>query len=90
MTLLAVPNVSEGRDQDAITAIAKAFGPGLIYYSSDRDHHRAVFTLAGEPGELHQAVLAGAQRGDRAHRPHHPRRACTRAWGSSTSRRSST
>lgn len=61
MTLLAVPNVSEGRDQDAITAIAKAFGPGLIYYSSDWDHHRAVFTLAGKPGELHQAVTSGAQ-----------------------------
>ena len=61
MTLLAVPNVSEGRDQDAITAIAKAFGPGLIYYSSDWDHHRAVFTLAGKPGQLHQAVLEGAK-----------------------------
>jgi glutamate formiminotransferase len=61
MTLLAVPNVSEGRDQDAITAIAKAFGPGLIYYSSDWDHHRAVFTITGDPGTLHQAVIAGAR-----------------------------
>jgi glutamate formiminotransferase / 5-formyltetrahydrofolate cyclo-ligase len=61
MTLLAVPNVSEGRDQDAITAIAKAFGPGLIYYSSDWDHHRAVFTITGHPGRLHEAVLAGAK-----------------------------
>jgi glutamate formiminotransferase len=61
MTLLAVPNVSEGRDQDAITAIAHAFGPGLIYYSSDWDHHRAVFTLAGKPGQLHAAVLNGAK-----------------------------
>jgi glutamate formiminotransferase len=61
MTLLAVPNVSEGRDQDAITAIAKAFGPGLIYYSSDWDHHRAVFTITGKPGDLHQAVIAGAK-----------------------------
>jgi glutamate formiminotransferase len=60
MTLLAVPNVSEGRDQDAITAIARAFGPGLIYYSSDWDHHRAVFTITGKPGQLHQAVIAGA------------------------------
>jgi glutamate formiminotransferase / 5-formyltetrahydrofolate cyclo-ligase len=60
MTLLAVPNVSEGRDQDAITAIAKAFGPGLIYYSSDWDHHRAVFTITGKPGALHQAVIRGA------------------------------
>jgi glutamate formiminotransferase len=61
MTLLAVPNVSEGRDQDAITAIAKAFGRGLIYYSSDWDHHRAVFTITGEPGKLHQAVIDGAR-----------------------------
>jgi glutamate formiminotransferase len=59
--LLAVPNISEGRDQDAIGAIAKAFGPGLIYDSSDWDHHRSVYTLLGEPGQLHQAVLDGAR-----------------------------
>jgi glutamate formiminotransferase len=61
VTLLAVPNVSEGRDQLALNAIAHAFGPGLLYFSSDHDHHRAVFTLAGEPGRLHEAVLAGAK-----------------------------
>jgi glutamate formiminotransferase / 5-formyltetrahydrofolate cyclo-ligase len=61
VTLLAVPNVSEGRDQLAIDAIARAFGPGLIYLSSDYDHHRSVFTLAGAPGTLHGAVLAGAK-----------------------------
>jgi glutamate formiminotransferase / 5-formyltetrahydrofolate cyclo-ligase len=61
VTLLAVPNVSEGRDQLAIEAIAGAFGPGLIYLSSDHDHHRSVFTLAGEPGTLHGAVLDGAR-----------------------------
>ena len=61
MTLLAVPNVSEGRDGQAIDAIARAFGPGLIHVSSDRDHHRSVFTLAGAPGALHGAVLAGAR-----------------------------
>jgi glutamate formiminotransferase / 5-formyltetrahydrofolate cyclo-ligase len=60
-TLLAVPNVSEGRDEASLEAIARAFGPGLIHRSSDRDHHRAVFTLAGEPGRLHGAVLAGAK-----------------------------
>jgi glutamate formiminotransferase len=60
-TLLAVPNVSEGRDQAALAAIAAAFGPGLLHRSADPDHHRAVFTLAGAPGELHQAVLAGAR-----------------------------
>jgi glutamate formiminotransferase len=61
VTLLAVPNVSEGRDQLAIAAIAQAFGPGLLYLSSDHDHHRSVFTIAGEPGRLHDAVLAGAK-----------------------------
>ncbi len=61
MTLLAVPNVSEGRDLAAVEAIGAAFGPGLIHASSDPDHHRAVFTLEGEPGELHEAVLRGAR-----------------------------
>jgi glutamate formiminotransferase/glutamate formiminotransferase/formiminotetrahydrofolate cyclodeaminase len=28
--------------------------------SADRDHHRAVFFLAGEPGELYRALAAGA------------------------------
>src|SRR3954471_6052197 len=57
--LISVPNVSEGRDHQALNAIAQAFAP--VYWSSDADHHRAVFTLAGEPGELHEAVLAGAR-----------------------------
>jgi glutamate formiminotransferase len=78
VTLLAVPNVSEGRDQLAIQAIAEAFGPGLIYLSSDYDHHRSVFTLHGEPGSFHAAVLDGAretiQRIDLArHEGVHPR-----------------
>jgi glutamate formiminotransferase len=61
VTLVAVPNVSEGRDELALQAIANAFGPGLIHRSSDPDHHRSVFTLAGEPGALHSAVLNGAR-----------------------------
>src|SRR3954463_9969727 len=60
-TLIAVPNVSEGRDEQALDAIADAFGPGLLHRSSDPDHHRSVFTLAGEPGGLHTAVLNGAR-----------------------------
>jgi glutamate formiminotransferase len=76
--LLAVPNVSEGRDAEAIAAIARAFGPGLIHHSSDPDHHRSVFTLRGEPGELADRVLAGAReaiaRVDLSrHRGAHPR-----------------
>jgi glutamate formiminotransferase len=58
--LLAVPNVSEGRDEAALDAIAAAFEP-LLHRSADPDHHRAVFTLAGEPGELHRRVVAGAR-----------------------------
>jgi glutamate formiminotransferase / 5-formyltetrahydrofolate cyclo-ligase len=61
VTLVAVPNVSEGRDEAALAAIARAFGPGLVHRSADPDHHRAVFTLAGEPGELHAAVVRGAR-----------------------------
>ena len=59
--LLAIPNVSEGRDQRAIAAIADAFDARLLDVHSDPDHHRSVFTLAGEPGELAGAVLRGAR-----------------------------
>ena len=58
--LLAVPNISEGRDAVTIRAVAGAFGPGLLDVHSDPDHNRSVFTLVGEPGELNQAVVAGA------------------------------
>jgi glutamate formiminotransferase len=60
-TLLAVPNVSEGRDRAAIDAIARAFDGRLLAVTSDPDHHRSVFTLAGRPGALHAHVLAGAR-----------------------------
>lgn len=58
--LLSVPNVSEGRDLAAVEGIGAAFGPGLLDVHTDPDHNRSVFTLAGEPGHLHEAVLAGA------------------------------
>jgi glutamate formiminotransferase / 5-formyltetrahydrofolate cyclo-ligase len=63
-TLLAIPNVSEGRDPDALAAIRRAFtstGARLLDVHSDADHHRSVFTLAGEPGELAPALAAGAE-----------------------------
>ncbi len=60
-TLLAVPNVSEGRDRTAIDAIAAAFDARMLDVHSDPDHNRSVYTLAGAPGELANAVLAGAQ-----------------------------
>jgi glutamate formiminotransferase len=58
--LLAIPNVSEGRDRDAIEAIGAAFDGRLLDIHSDPDHHRSVFTLAGAPGELAGTVLNGA------------------------------
>ncbi len=63
-TLLAVPNVSEGRDAEAIAAIGDAFastGARLLDVHSDPDHHRTVYTLAGRPGELALALVAGAE-----------------------------
>ena len=63
MTLLAVPNVSEGRDRTAVAAIGAAFvsqGVRLLDTHSDGDHHRTVFTLAGPPGALGDALLGGA------------------------------
>jgi glutamate formiminotransferase len=59
-TLLAYPNVSEGRDGAAIARIGDAFGGHLLDVHSDLDHHRSAFTLAGEPGELAAAVVRGA------------------------------
>jgi glutamate formiminotransferase / 5-formyltetrahydrofolate cyclo-ligase len=84
-TLLAVPNVSEGRDEDTIAYIGRAFAgeirPGaragsgtvperdiapapapvrLLDVHTDRDHHRTVFTLAGPPRALADALLRGA------------------------------
>jgi glutamate formiminotransferase len=81
--LLAVPNVSEGRDQRTIADIGAAFvgvvggraestprdvgthaasagSVRLIDTHSDGDHHRSVFTLAGRPAGLADALLAGA------------------------------
>jgi len=84
--LLAVPNVSEGRDLRTISAIGEALmgagGARLLDTHSDPDHHRTVFTLGGQPGELAGAVLAGARAaveridvmgaGDGAARGEHP------------------
>ena len=58
--LLAIPNVSEGRDAGAIEAIGAAFDARLLDVHSDPDHHRSVFTLAGAPGSLAGAVCRGA------------------------------
>jgi glutamate formiminotransferase/glutamate formiminotransferase/formiminotetrahydrofolate cyclodeaminase len=67
--MLAVPNVSEGRDEQTIAAVGAAFagdgsGPGIVRVLDvhrDGDHHRSVFTLAGAPADLVEALVRGAR-----------------------------
>lgn len=62
--LIAVPNVSEGRNRAAVHAIGAAYvaaGARLLDTHVDPDHHRAVHTLAGVPGALGRALAAGAE-----------------------------
>ncbi len=58
-----VPNFSEGRDADKISAltaaIASAEGVWVLDCHQDPDHHRSVITFVGPP----EAVLEGALRG---------------------------
>lgn len=64
MSLLAVPNVSEGRDFARLDRLEAALGEDvtLLDRHTDLDHHRAVFTLAGPADTLAGALtgLAGA------------------------------
>ena len=62
--LLAVPNVSEGRDPVTLDIIGDAFAAGgarILDRHEDPDHNRAVFTLAAEPRTLHEALANGAR-----------------------------
>jgi glutamate formiminotransferase/glutamate formiminotransferase/formiminotetrahydrofolate cyclodeaminase len=76
--LLAVPNVSEGRDREKIERLAGAFGAlRLLDVHFDPDHGRSVLTLAGEQADIATGVLAGARAAVaeidvRAHRGLHP------------------
>jgi len=78
-----VPNISEGRDQGTIDAVADAIrstdGVHLLNIHSDPDHNRSVFTYVSEsPGALREATMrlfdAAIPRIDlRIHRGEHPR-----------------
>ena len=59
--LEAVPNVSEGRDRSVLAAIGDAFATEAVVLDlhSDADHHRSVFTLAGDDDALVESLLAG-------------------------------
>jgi glutamate formiminotransferase len=61
--LLAVPNVSVAGDAAVIGRLEEAFGRSarILDVHSDADHGRTVFTLAGEPGPLSDALVAGAE-----------------------------
>ena len=78
--LEAVSNVSEGRDVSVIAAIGQAFrsSASLLDVHSDPDHHRSVFTVAGEQRPLADALVAGVSRASelidlRRHEGVHPR-----------------
>lgn len=78
-----VPNVSEGRDQSTIDAIAEAIRSApdvhLLNIHSDPDHNRSVFTYVSESADaIHDATLklfeAAVPRIDlRIHHGAHPR-----------------
>ncbi len=78
--LIAVPNVSEGDDQQRIAAfvgVVQAAGARVLDVHSDPIHNRSVLTVAGGSGQLVAAMteLAVACRDIdlRAHRGVHPR-----------------
>lgn len=59
-----VPNVSEGRDERLIAALAVAVenaGANLVDVHRDLDHHRSVFTFLGAPDVVERAALALAR-----------------------------
>jgi glutamate formiminotransferase len=74
IVLECVVNVSEGRDDAAIHAIAAAAaGRDLLDLHTDAHHHRSVLTLVGEaaPRAVATAAIAGLDLS--AHRGAHPR-----------------
>jgi glutamate formiminotransferase len=80
--LECVPNISEGRNQDKIVSMAdeikKHTGVKLLDTSSDRDHHRSVFTFIGEPEAIKEAAFSVTMKAIdlidmREHKGSHPR-----------------
>lgn len=76
-----VPNFSEGRRQDVITAIVSAIaqaGVSLLDVSSDADHNRTVVTFAGTPQQVIEGAFLGIQKAAQLidlsqHQGQHPR-----------------
>lgn len=77
-----VPNVSEGRDKAVLALLTERIqsvsNVALLDLHMDSDHHRSVFTLAGEPEAmataLYQVIQEAQQSIDlRRHHGQHPR-----------------
>jgi glutamate formiminotransferase / 5-formyltetrahydrofolate cyclo-ligase len=60
--LLAVPNVSEGRDRAVLERLESSVGPARVLdLHVDPDHNRAVYTLAARQGELAEGLVGLAR-----------------------------
>jgi glutamate formiminotransferase len=80
LPLESVPNLSEGRDADALAALRNALSAParLLDVHADADHHRSVYTLVGSANELVETLVAGIRRAVkvidlRKHQGAHPR-----------------
>jgi glutamate formiminotransferase len=71
--LECVVNISEGRDREAIEAIASSAGADLLDVHTDADHHRSVLTLIGEAAPRAVARAAVERLDLRSHTGAHPR-----------------
>lgn len=80
--LECVPNISEGKDQEKIASIAEEVRKHrrvkLLDCSSDKDHHRSVFTFIGEPEAIKEAAFSFTMKAldlidMREHKGGHPR-----------------
>ena len=71
--LECVVNISEGRDQRVIDAIAASAGSDLLDVHTDPDHHRSVLTLLGEDAPRAVAAASVERLDLRRHQGVHPR-----------------
>jgi len=80
--LECVPNISEGRDREKITSLAEEVRKHrrvkLLDCSSDKDHHRSVYTFIGEPEAVREAAFSFTMKAldlidMREHKGGHPR-----------------
>ena len=71
--LECVVNLSEGRDEAHLAALADAAGDDLLDAHTDADHHRTVLTMVGERAPRAVAAVAIERLDLRAHLGAHPR-----------------